>query len=108
MNDNKRELILKVSAYGFLVFAFILLLLTITVGKEYGRFFLLTAFSLYSLFYVVLYNYICRGFDDEIRRMYAFGNIAGATLAGAIYYTSMLISFITIYLFLSVYFDYEE
>jgi len=52
-----------------------------------------------------MYNYICRGFEDEIRRMYAFGNIAGGTLVGAIYYSSMLISFIAIYLFLGVYLD---
>ena len=105
MTDNKRELILKVSAYGFIICVFILLLLSTTTGKEYGRFFLLTVFSLYSLFYVVMYNYICRGFEDEIRRMYAFGNIAGGTLVGAIYYSSMLISFIAIYLFLGVYLD---
>ena len=39
MTDNKRELILKVSAYGFIICVFILLLLSTTIGKEYGRFF---------------------------------------------------------------------
>lgn len=105
MNDNKREFILKKVAHGYLACVFMLLLLTMTMGKEYGRFFLLTVIFLYSLFYVVIYNYICRGFDEDIRRMNAFGNMARGTLVGVIYYTSMLISFIIIYLYLSVFLD---
>ena len=89
MNDTNREIILKTCANVYLVCLLILLLLSISFGKETGRLFLLTVLSLYSLFYVLMYNYICRGFKDKIRKMYAFGNIAGGTLVGAIYYSSM-------------------
>ena len=104
MNDNKREIIVRVSAYGFIVCVFILLLLTISLGESYGKKFLVTAIPLYSVFYVVTYNYICRGFEDEVKRISAFGIIGRGTFVGAIYYASIFFSLIIAFLFAGVYF----
>jgi len=105
MNDHKRELIVRVSAYGFVVCILILLLLSIAMGKNYGRNFLLTTIPLYSIFYAVIYNYICRGFESETKRISAFGIIARGTFVGAIYYTSIFISLIVVFLFIIVSFN---
>ncbi len=100
MNDMKRDLIVKISAYGFVGCVLILLLLSVTLGKSYGRNFLLTIMPLYSLFYVVIYNYICRGFESETKRLTAFGLIGRGTFVGSIYYVSLFILVINIFLFI--------
>jgi hypothetical protein len=47
---------------------------------------------------------MCRGFDDKVKRISAFGIIGRGTFVGAIYYASIFITLIIVFLFVGVYF----
>ena len=96
MDDRTRDAIVLNSACGYLACVCILFI-SLIFGKYYGRLMLLTAFPVYSLYYTVMYNLVCRGYLDEVKRNSAFGVIARGTLVGSIYYLSqfyLVVSFL--------------
>ncbi len=98
MDDIKRESIVRKSAYGYVFCIGILFTVAVVFGKSYGRIILLTLMPLYSLYYAVMYQIICNGYEDEIKRISAFGILGRGTFVGAMYYLSILIVVLTLFL----------
>lgn len=91
MDDRARESLVVKSALGFIGCASLLLVVTLVFGKSYGRMILLSVIPGYSIYYVVLYNWTCRTYTDEVKRISAFGPMGRGRLVGAIYYLCLWI-----------------
>lgn len=102
MDDRKRELIIKRSAYGFLFCVFILFLTGAIYGKGMARVILLTVIPIYSAYYVVIYRLMCKGYQDEIKKLYCYGNLGRGSFVGVIYYLSFMLVLLISYLFIRV------
>jgi hypothetical protein len=104
MDDRKRELIVKNSAYGFVGIFCSLFVVAVIFGKESGRLMLITVVPVYALYYVVMYRYIGTSYQDEVKRISAFGIIGRGTFVGAVYYLSLWILAVLAALFVAVVF----
>ncbi|GAA0824058.1 hypothetical protein GCM10009111_34500 [Colwellia asteriadis] len=105
MDDTKRTKIIVNSAYGFITCACYLFLVTVIYGKPYGRLVLFTVIPLYSLYYVLIYRKICLNYDDEMKRISAFGLIGRGTLVGSIYYLCVFLLCVFILLLSAIAFN---
>ena len=105
MNDKTRDLIVQKSAYGFMGCVFLLLAVSIIYGKGMGRMVLFAIVPMYSLYYVVMYNLVCRGYDSEVKRISAFGTIGRGKFFGVIYYLSLFIVSVFLFLVLDVFYS---
>ena len=102
MDDIKRDLLIRSSAYGFVICVCILLLAGALYGKNTGRIILFTIIPVYSAYYVVMYRATCKGYKDEIKKMYCYGLLARGTLTGVIYYLSATLVLLISYLLIIV------
>ena len=102
MDDNKRDLIIRSSAYGFVFCVCILLLTGAIYGKSIGRIILFTLIPAYSAYYVVMYRVTCKGYKDEIKKMHCYGILGRGTFVGVIYYLSVMLVLIISYLLIRV------
>lgn len=91
MDDKTRDKLVRASAYGFLLCVCLLFAAGAVFGKSYGRLVLFTLFPPYALYYVVMYRVVCKAYEDEVKRLSAFGLIARGTFVGAIYYLSIFV-----------------
>lgn len=96
MDDRKRDLIVKRSAYGYLCCIALLFFISIVFGKIYGQLLLLTIIPVYNLYYLVMYILVCRGYRDKWRRIGAFGFGSRTTLTGLLYNLSLFVLLLTL------------
>lgn len=102
MDDKQRELIIKRSAYGFIGCVCLLFFTGALFGKSAGRTILFTLIPAYSAYYVVMYRIMCKGYKDEVKKMYCYGFLGRGTFVGAIYYVSLMLILLISYLFIRV------
>lgn len=95
MNDIEKEIKLKKYAIGYVSCWIVLLIISVIFGKAYGRLIVLTVIPFYSLFYVFLYRRICKSYEDETKRMLAFGYGTRGTFIGIVYSTSLCLSIVS-------------
>lgn len=104
MDDRARDSLVLRSAYGFVGCVCLLLVVAIMFGKSYGRLILFTVIPVYSLYYAVMYWCVCRAYQDEVKRISAFGIIGRGTFVGAIYYLSLWLTAVLSFLFFGAFF----
>ena len=108
MDDEKRDLIIKASAYGFVCCICILLLSGATYGKSVGTNLLLTLIPAYSIYYVITYRIICKGYKNEIKKMSCYGILARVTFTGVTYYVSLMLALLTTLFIISAIYEFIQ
>lgn len=105
MDDRTRDTIVLRSAYGFMGCVCLLIAVGAIFGKSYGRVVLFMLFLPYSLYYMVMYRVVCKTYENEVKRISAFGLIGRGTFVGAIYYLSIFLFAVLLFLTVGVTYD---
>ena len=103
INDDARTLIVKRSAYGYVLCFLMAIFISVMFGKNYGRFIILFVVPVYSLFYFITYRLICKGYNDELKKWLAFSSSSRGSFVGGMYYLSIFNLAITIAMLFSVF-----
>ena len=92
MNDNKRDSIIRGSAFGYLITIFLFFFLILILGKNIGALLLFILILPYSLYYTLMYWILSKGYDDDSKKMMSFGVLSRFTFVGIIFHLALAMS----------------
>ena len=106
MNDEKRESIIRGSAFGYLLVIALFFIFSMFAGKDFGVLLLFILILPYSLYYWITYWVLCKGYEDEIKRILSFGIMSRSSFVGIMYNLSIMLSLILSFLVVAGLYEY--